>query len=131
MLAAPHRAATTHRRMVTAILAAICALSLFPAPAGAVFGYVGQFGTHGTGSGQFYGPHGIAIAGGTIYVVDQGNDRVQTFTAAHAYSMQWGVSGTGAGELSYPSGVAVAGGSVWVADTDNSRELQSRRAHGG
>jgi DNA-binding beta-propeller fold protein YncE len=42
--------------------------------------YVDQWGTSGNGDGQFSGPAGIAVApDGTVYVADQGNNRVQVF----------------------------------------------------
>jgi RHS repeat-associated protein len=40
--------------------------------------YLGQFGTKGIGNAQFTAPQGIAItSAGTLYVVDNGNDRVK------------------------------------------------------
>jgi DNA-binding beta-propeller fold protein YncE len=41
----------------------------------------GQFGTHGTGDGQFDSPRDVAIGGsGAIYVADAGNNRLQKFS---------------------------------------------------
>ena len=45
-----------------------------------------SFGGHGTGDGQFNEPAGIAVNDTAIIVVDTGNNRVQEFTAAGAYS---------------------------------------------
>ena len=44
------------------------------------FTKTGQFGTHGTGDGQFDTPRDVAIDGtGAIYVADAGNNRIQKF----------------------------------------------------
>jgi DNA-binding beta-propeller fold protein YncE len=61
--------------------------------------YLGQFGTEGTGNGQFDDPRGVALAGSTkIYVADASNDRIQEFTpttleltapSAHDTQMTW------------------------------------------
>ncbi len=43
--------------------------------------YISQFGTQGSGNGQFYNPLSIALdSSNNIYVVDAGNDRVQVFS---------------------------------------------------
>jgi tripartite motif-containing protein 71 len=55
-------------------------------------GYTGQWGTYGTGNGQFYwGPSGVAVnsAGTTIYVMDPGNNRMQAFNPGGTYLAQW------------------------------------------
>ena len=39
--------------------------------------YITQFGSSGSGAGNFSGPLGIAVAGGQAYVVDTGNNRVE------------------------------------------------------
>jgi hypothetical protein len=41
--------------------------------------YIGEFGSEGTGPGQFLYPTGIAITGGLLYVADSGNHRIQVF----------------------------------------------------
>jgi RHS repeat-associated protein len=47
--------------------------------------YVATVGTSGTGNGQLSGPIGLAMsASGTMEVVDQGNSRVESWTAAYA-----------------------------------------------
>ena len=47
---------------------------------------LGQFGTAGTANGQFLFPAGICIGdGGEVFVVDQGNDRVQVFDLAGTF----------------------------------------------
>jgi DNA-binding beta-propeller fold protein YncE len=50
---------------------------------------VRQWGTPGTGPGQFHLPHGIAIDNGTIYVADRENGRIQRFNLQGKYLGEW------------------------------------------
>ena len=44
----------------------------------------------GTGPGQFYLPHGIAVgADGRVYVCDRENDRIQIFSPEGEYLSEW------------------------------------------
>ncbi|TMQ56414.1 MAG: hypothetical protein E6K72_05275, partial [Candidatus Eisenbacteria bacterium] len=54
--------------------------------------YLTQWGSFGTGNGQFQYPTGVATdAAGNVYVVDPVvNHRIQKFTGAGAYLTQWG-----------------------------------------
>jgi hypothetical protein len=131
---------------------AILGVSLLPAavaapPAAAV---VSQFGSKGTGAGQFIEPHGIAVdhQTGDVYVADQNNDRVESFgpEGAFRFAVGWGVSdgadelqictaacrpglpGDAAGQFSSPDGVAVDNDSsspsyhdLYVVDSGNHR----------
>ena len=59
---------------------------------------LGEFGSHGTGNGQFDSPRDVAVDGaGNIYVADAGNNRVQAFTSAGAFL--WANGGTGLCDL--------------------------------
>ena len=79
-------------------------------------------GVAGGGEGQFSGPAGITVSGGTVYVADFNNDRVEEFNEKGEYKGKFGSKGTGAGQLEGPLAVAVAsGGDVWVADVGNNR----------
>jgi DNA-binding beta-propeller fold protein YncE len=63
------------------------------------YNLVDQWGTPGTGNGEFNAPSGIAVdkTGGYIYVNDEGNDRIQKFSSDRTYVTQWSVSvGSGA-----------------------------------
>jgi DNA-binding beta-propeller fold protein YncE len=83
---------------------------------------VGEWGTTGTGNGQFNSPLGIAIdAGGNVYVVDQLNHRVQKFTAAGAFLTSWGGMGNGPGQFGEPGGIAIRGNSVYITEWTNNR----------
>jgi tripartite motif-containing protein 71 len=81
-----------------------------------------QWGSYGTGPGQFSGPFGVAVdEHKTVYVVDQLNGRVQRFGADGSFQASWGSPGAGDGQLRTPFGVASAQGRVFVADFGNDR----------
>jgi sugar lactone lactonase YvrE len=70
--------------------------------------YVGQWGSHGSGDGQFDNPRGIALdKDGNVYVTDSNNARIQIFTASGAYLHQLGSQGSGDGQFNGPTAVAV------------------------
>ena len=78
-----------------------------------------RFGSGGTGNGQFVGDiRGIDIDDdGRVYVSDDGNHRVQVFTANGAYLYQFGNTGTGDQYLTDVRGLTVThDGIVCVAD---------------
>ena len=106
----------------SAAIAAPCADATLgiPAPAGHANGprLLAQWGTHGSGPGQFDGPMGVAIdAIGDVYVTDEGSNRVQKFTAGGGFLTQWGTFGFDEGQFTYVGRVAVdAFGSVYVCD---------------
>jgi tripartite motif-containing protein 71 len=85
--------------------------------------YSSQFGSKGTGNGQFEYPQSTAIApDGNVYVTDSFNSRVEEFSPTGEYITKWGSEGKENGQLEFPGGVAVApSGNVYVADTDNNR----------
>ncbi|MFO0935896.1 MAG: hypothetical protein U0798_05175 [Gemmataceae bacterium] len=86
------------------------------------FAYTSQFGSSGSGNGQFNLPTDVGVSSsGTIYVSDSANNRVQYFNSAGVYQGQFGGLGTGNGQLDGPSSVSVVGTSVYVADTGNNR----------
>ncbi len=61
-------------------------------------------------------------------MVDQGNERVQTFDGGGKYITHWGAAGTGDGQFDSPSGIAVdASRNAFVTDTNNNR-IQKFRA---
>jgi len=81
-----------------------------------------RFGESGSGEGAFHGPEGVCFdAGGRIYVVDSGNNRVQKFDEKGTFILQFGRKGEYEGELSKPTDVAVHGDRVYVTDTGNKR----------
>ncbi len=54
--------------------------------------FVSEFGSHGSGPGQFgtdLGPRGIIVKDGIIFVGDYGNQRIQKFTLSGEYIDHW------------------------------------------
>ena len=83
-----------------------------------------QWGTFGSGDGQFNSPQGITVdaSSGEVYVSDTYNNRIQKFSGSGAFVMKWGSCCTGDGQLQVPLAVAVdAIGNVYVADNGNYR----------
>lgn len=85
--------------------------------------FVSEWGSQGSGDGEFNDPYGVACdADGNVYVADTGNQRVQKFTSDGTFILKWGSAGSGEGEFMGPSGVACdAGGNVYVTDRFNHR----------
>ena len=85
---------------------------------GSLFASIG--GGTGTGNGQCSGPVGIAYntTTGYLYIVDQGNDRVQRWSTAGTFVDTFGSAGSGNGQFSAATGIAVSsdGSKIWVAD---------------
>jgi tripartite motif-containing protein 71 len=77
--------------------------------------FVNQWGSSGSGDGQFSNPSGIAIdSSGNVYVADSNNDRVQKFDNNGKLIKKWG---SGDRQSIYPSGIAIdSSGKVYVTD---------------
>jgi DNA-binding beta-propeller fold protein YncE len=77
--------------------------------------------TGGSADGELAGPSGVAIDQTTerIYVVDQGNNRVEEYEASGGYVSKFTGSATPEGSFSAPTAVAVdqQTGDVYVVDT--------------
>jgi DNA-binding beta-propeller fold protein YncE len=83
-----------------------------------------NFGSTGSGNGQFVEPTGIAVSpiNGNVVVPDEGNNRVEVFNESGTYLSQFGSFGTGNGQFNQPRGVAIgSSGNIWVVDTGNNR----------
>jgi DNA-binding beta-propeller fold protein YncE len=76
----------------------------------------------GSGIGKLNDPLGVAVdKNGNVYVVDNGNNRVQEFSSAGIYMNQWGglPAETGA-EPNGPFGIAIDNsGNIYVTDLSN------------
>jgi DNA-binding beta-propeller fold protein YncE len=94
------------------------------AAAGTGHRYVGQFGSSGSGAGDLSFITGIGVDGavGNLYVTDEGNSRVQVYTAGGDPIQQIGGSGTPAGYFSGLNGVAIdaANNRLYVPEQWNS-----------
>jgi sugar lactone lactonase YvrE len=82
------------------------------------------WGIKGTGSGEFKSPTALAIdEGGTIYVCDTGNKRIQVFNSEGTFQYEFGSSfdapAPAPDGLQRPVGIAIGPGDhVWVSDND-------------
>ena len=113
-----------HSRYGCFAIVSVLLACLLPAIAGAQPPvYVLQWGSIGSGNGQFDAPIGIATdASGDVFVLDRNNQRVQKFTGSGTYITQWGSLGTGNGQFRYPAGLAIApSGNIYVCELFNAR----------
>src|SRR5581483_44060 len=86
--------------------------------------FVSQWGSIGSGPGQFNNPGRVALdSSGNVFVADFGNARIQKFDANGKFITTWGSLGTNDGQLSNPTGMTVelSQGNVYVADSGNNR----------
>ena len=93
-----------------------------------VYGFVGKFGSAGSGNGQFSFTAGsgntaracgIAVNASYIYVLDAGNSRVQVFnnSSPYAYVGQFGSAGTGSGQFTQPDSLAIDSTHIYVNES--------------
>lgn len=76
------------------------------------------WGEEGKDPGQFRYPATLALANGTLYVVDVLNARIQTFDVTGGNAKSFGKLGAGPGTFFRPKGVAVdTSGRVYVSDS--------------
>jgi DNA-binding beta-propeller fold protein YncE len=82
-----------------------------------------QWGSQGTGDGQFLSPIGIAVdRQGNVYVIDDARDDIQKFDAAGTFQMKWGNHGIRDGQFNYTGRLAIdPQGNIYVADFANHR----------
>lgn len=82
-----------------------------------------QWGSYGTGPGQFDTPLGLGIdASGNVFVADAGIHRIQKFSSAGSLLGTWGSYGNAPGQFYGPRDVAVDPfGSIYVLDDGNRR----------
>jgi RHS repeat-associated protein len=78
--------------------------------------YITQFGSEGTGNGQFKGPRGVAVSGSDVYVADTGNERVEELSTAGEYIRAFGTAGGEDEKVGELQTITVSPeGDVWVA----------------
>lgn len=97
-------------------LVALCIASTATAQEVPVF--VLEFGSYGSGPGEFISPHGVAVDPiGFVYVTDPVNGRVLKFTSSGEFVTMWGTPGSGPGEFGGIIGIAAdTQGKVYVAE---------------
>jgi len=85
--------------------------------------YYTQWGSIGTGNGEFSNAYDVAVdTSGNVYVADTFGNRIQKFDSEGTYLGQWGSPGSSDGEFDYPFGIATDDDdNVYVADKDNDR----------
>ena len=86
--------------------------------------FILQFGSTGSGDGQFVNPVAIAINATTssVYVTDAHNNRVEKFDYSGVYQSKFGFSGSGNGDFNDPAGIAIdSSGNIYVMDPNLSR----------
>jgi tripartite motif-containing protein 71 len=99
--------------------------------------FLGQFGSYGSGPGQFGAVDGLAVAGsGDVYVLDSTHARIERFTASGRLLGEWGRPGRALGEFDFGpgfgpdkppgGGLAVGGGYVYVSDSAANRIVRFR-----
>jgi len=72
--------------------------------------------------GLFYGPRGVIVSDGEIFVTDTGNERVQVFATDGTFLRAFGGYGSGDGQLIEPVGITIGpDNNVYVADSGNGR----------
>ena len=80
--------------------------------------FIMQWGTRGSGPGQFSGLHGIdADRNGRVYVADRGNQRIQVFDQNGTHLDTWP-------GLRFPNHVVATPDAVFVSDGTNARLLK-------
>jgi YD repeat-containing protein len=101
-----------------------------PEAGGGQLSYSTQFGSKGTGDGQFNEPGDIAIDGkGNVWVTDFHNDRVEEFSPDGSFSATYGKEGSGEDQFYGPASIAInkSTGNIYIVDLFNNRieELSS------
>ena len=69
--------------------------------------YFGDFGTYGTGPGEWIWPGGIAVdQAQRIYISDEWNQKITIFDKKGNFLNEWGESGSDHGQFNRPNGLA-------------------------
>ena len=113
------------RRLTLRGLAVLLAgMALWPVPSHAAnMTVVGEWGGRGAAPGQFNILTDLLVApDGSVYTLENGNDRVQRFSPGGALIGGWGSTGSGAGQWEQAESFTVSPtGEISVADTFQSR----------
>ena len=85
--------------------------------------YIGDFGSFGSGDGQFIWPTALAFdSDDRLYMADEYNHRITVFDRAGNFLSSWGAQGDASGQFNGPSGIACdAEDNLYVVDHLNNR----------
>ncbi len=85
--------------------------------------FLGEFGTGGTGPGEFWWPSALAFdSHDRLYLADEALNRVTVFSTDGEVHGIWGESGSGMGQLDHPSGMVVdSDDNLLITDSGNNR----------
>ncbi|MCH8744540.1 MAG: NHL repeat-containing protein [Chloroflexi bacterium] len=85
--------------------------------------YLGEFGTGGTGDGQFWWPSSLAFdRAERLYIADEALHHISIFSKEGEFLEKWGVAGSRDGELNRPSYIAFdRQDNLYVSDSLNHR----------
>ena len=85
--------------------------------------FIRDFGSVGTGDGQFTWPTAIALdRDENVYVADEWLNRISIFDSDGNYLGKWGTSGSGEGQINGPSGIVFDGeGNLYITEELNHR----------
>jgi len=86
-------------------------------------GFMKQWGSPGSGNGQFNKPAKIAISTDNdyVYVADSSNHRIQVFDQNGNFQFSWGSYGSGNGQFSSPYDLDIFGNKVYITEMNNHR----------
>ncbi|HVP40294.1 MAG TPA: FlgD immunoglobulin-like domain containing protein [Candidatus Saccharimonadales bacterium] len=110
---------------------AVCLATVFlsvailaaPAAAEAPPEYLRSWGSRGSGPGEFYHPSAVLVApGGSVFVADLGNSRIQRFTPDGVFVSQWSVLDPSDPRFEYPRSLVMdAAGDLYSIDCGHGR----------
>ena len=80
-----------------------------------------EFGSSGTGNGQFDYPAAVCTFLDKIIVCDCNNHRIQIFEKSGQFISTFGSSGSPIGQFWCPSGICTVGENLWISDRYNHR----------
>ena len=85
--------------------------------------YFGDFGSYGSGPGQFVWPTAVAIdSDDNLYMADEHNHRITVFDASGRYISHWGDHGSDDGQIDGPAGLVFdSSGAILICDSLNNR----------